>query len=493
MMRPVDNADDLRVLLASRYPLVVAETSDEERLLAVVRAAASEIGVPVWTWSSTRGLRRDGEGVQVGTHDVKVAFGFVDGVTIPSVFVFADVHHALGDHTAARRLKELAGEMEEGQTVVLAVPRADLPAELNGIALRWTLRPPTRAELEELVRRTITDLRARRFHVELDDGDVASLAEALRGLSMTAAERLLQQAAVRDGKVDAEDISFVRREKADLLGAGGVLELVEADHGSLQDVGGMDRLKDWLQVRGKAMLPEAAEFGLDPPRGVLVTGVPGCGKSLVAKTLARTWEMPLVLLDPSRLYGPYVGESEGKLAEALRTAEALAPCVLWVDEIEKGFAAGGHGDGGVSRRILGTFLRWMQDRPPGVFLAATCNDVAQLPPELTRKGRFDEIFFVDLPDATERRDILCLHLRKRNRDPVAFELETLVGLSDGFTGAEVEAAIVGALYRVFAAGGELTTEEIAGEMRSTVPLSRARAEHVGALRAWAAERAVRAS
>lgn len=270
----------------------------------------------------------------------------------------------------------------------------------------------------------------------------------------------------------------------------GALEVVTADGGSLADVGGLDRLKEWLNLRGRAFEPAAKRFGLQPPRGVLITGVPGCGKSLVAKMLARSWDLPLVLLDVSSLYGPYVGESEGRLRDALATAEAMAPVVVWVDEIEKAFAAPGGGDGGVSQRILGEILRWMQERPDGVFVVATSNNVTAVPPELLRKGRFDEIFFVDLPTETERAQIFTIQLAKRNRDPKAFVLDALVAASEGFSGAEIEAAVVGAMYRAYAASDELETADVIAELGATIPLSRARAEEITAIRAWARTRAV---
>jgi len=285
----------------------------------------------------------------------------------------------------------------------------------------------------------------------------------------------------------------VRTLKAELLEEDGLLELVPVE-GDLDDVGGMERLKEWLALRARAFEPEAAAFGVEAPRGVLLTGVPGCGKSLVAKTLARTWGLPLVLLDPGRIYGPYLGESERRLERALKTVDAMAPIVLWVDEIEKGFAAGRDlGDSGVSHRVLGSFLRWMQDRPAGVFVVATCNDVGSLPPEFVRRGRFDEIFFVDLPREDERVEIARGQLRRRAREPRSFDLAAVAAATEGFSGAEIEGAIVAALYRAYSDGTELSTEAIVREARATTPLSRTRAEEIGALRAWAAGRATPAS
>jgi SpoVK/Ycf46/Vps4 family AAA+-type ATPase len=329
--------------------------------------------------------------------------------------------------------------------------------------------------------------------VTLDQPAERSLVASLKGATMAEAERLIQRAVLEDGVLGPEDIDFVRRQKFAALGTDGVLELVESERRTLDDVGGLEGLKDWLRLRGSAVGSDrAAALGVDAPRGVLLTGVPGCGKSFISKTLAGTWGLPLLLLDPGRLYRKFVGESEQRLESALETAAAMAPAVLWIDEIEKGFAASDNGDGGVSTRVLGTFLRWLQDRPDGVFVIATANDVAALPPELLRKGRFDEIFFVDLPEAAARTAIFKGQLKSRGHDPARFDLAKLVELTEGFSGAEIEAIVVGALYRAFGADADPTTEELVAEIESTVPLSISRAEDITALRQWANERAVRA-
>ena len=466
--------------------------SDEARFMDILGRAAQALGVPVWVWTSTRGLARNGQHPAYGTVDPRKALDFIAELTDPGVFVFADVHHALRDPVTVRRIKELAQAARRGQTIVLSAPVLELPPELDGLAIPWDLRPPDHQDLRGLVDRTLDDLRARNFPVALDDGGVESLVDALRGLSTAEAEGLVYRAAMEDGKVAEGDVDFVRKAKAELLGAGGTIELVNPGPGGLDRVGGMDQLKEWLSLRGQALSPDARAYGLEPPKGVLLTGIPGCGKSLVAKSLAAAWGLPLVLLDPGALYGPYVGESEQRLRHAVRTVEAMAPVVLWIDEIEKGFARDRDADGGVSARLMGTFLRWMQDRQDGVFLVATCNDVTALPPELGRKGRFDEVFFVDLPDRAERAEIFRVHLEARGRAPGAFDLARLGEAADGFSGAEIEAAVVSALYRAFAERRQLTTNDIVGEIAATVPLSRARPEEVEALREWARERAVTA-
>lgn len=489
----MDNTGDLRLLLASRHPLVIAETRDERRFLEILRDVAGSLDLPIWIWSVARGLARDENPPQMRTLDPKAALDHIATLPGPGVFVFADAHRHLEDAVFVRKLKELAhAAAPQPRTIVLAVPDHRLPRELDGTALPWTLRPPGREELDLLLRRTLEDLAERSISVRLTAEEHGRLVDSLRGLSVTEAERLIQRAALRDGRVDSEDVAFVRGAKAELLAAGGVLELIEADHGTLEAVGGMERLKEWLRLRGRGMEAEARAFGIDAPRGVLLTGVPGCGKSLAAKVLARTWDLPLVLLDPARLYGSFVGESEQRLRDALHTLEAMAPIVVWIDEMEKAFDTGRAADGGVSRRILGTFLRWMQERPEGIFLVATSNDVEAMPPELLRKGRFDEIFFVDLPDAREREEIVRIHLASRGRDPEAFDLARLAAASEGFSGADLEAAVVGALYRAYGANGELTLDLLADELGRTVPLSRSRPEDVAALRAWAAERAISA-
>jgi AAA+ superfamily predicted ATPase len=485
----MDNSGDLRLLLDSRYPLIIAEERDEQRFLALVRSASGHLDLPVWTWSITQGLARDGESAQYQTKEPMKALTFVALLETPGVFVFLDADPALADPMVVRQIKEIAERARRGQTLILATCTSDVRAELSGLAIPWKLQPPSSEEVEEIVRRTIEQLGARKLPVRLNGDDRRALVDAVRGLPANQAGRLIQQAALRDGTLDASDVAYLRAAKADLLDSGHALEVVPTI-GGLESVGGMDRLKEWLRLRGKALDPAAARFGLEPPRGILLTGVPGCGKSLVAKTVAGTWGLPLVLLDPARLYSKYLGESERRLSEALQAAEAMAPAVVWIDEIEKGFSSGGEGDAGASQRLLGTFLRWMQDRRPGVFVVATANDVQALPPEFLRKGRFDEVFFVDLPGRDQRREIFCLHLVKRHRDPSAFDLRSLIAASEGFSGAEIEAAIVGALYRAYASGSELSTDEILVEMRSSVPLSRTRREEITRLRAWAAGRAV---
>ncbi|NQV05680.1 AAA family ATPase [bacterium] len=486
----MDSTGDLGVLLASQYPLIIASARDERRLMAAIRQEAAGRGLPVWTWTAARGLARDEYPSQYGTQDPRQALSFITDLSDAGVFVLADAHHALADPVTLRTVKDCVLHAETGQTLVLTGPDLTVPAELDGLAVPWELQQPDDDELAAMVNRTMADLARGGLTTPLHLDDERALIETLRGLPLPDAARLLRRAVLADGSLGKEDLPGIRMAKAELLATDGVLELVDAGV-ALEDVGGLDGLKDWLRVRGRAIgSPEAAAMGIDPPRGVLLTGIPGCGKSMIARALATTWGIPLVLLDPSRVYRKYVGESEQRLDSALQTAAAMAPVVLWIDEIEKGFSAAGDGDGGVSTRLLGSFLRWLQDRPDGIFVVATANNVSSLPPELLRKGRFDEIFFVDLPEPEARRGIIAHHLTKRGHDPAGFDLERVTDLSMGYSGAELEAAVVGALYRAFGAGLPPSTDDLIAEIKGTVPLSVARFEDVEALRAWAAGRAV---
>jgi ATPase family associated with various cellular activities (AAA)/AAA+ lid domain len=486
----MDGIRDLRLLLASRHPLIVARMEDETRFMTFARRAAELCGYPVWTWSVTLGLARDGNASQVDTQEPKKALAFIRQLQAPGVYVFHDLRPHLDDPVVVRHLKEFALAERPGQTILITGPDATVPHELEGLALPWTLEPPARDEVEPLIRATVADLTQRGMAVALTDADVHEMVTACLGLTLPEIERLIVRQAVDDQKLDGADVEGIARAKAELLADDGVLQLV-ATSGDLDSVGG---LKRWLALRARGFEPAAKDFGIDPPGGILIAGVPGCGKSLTAKCVARSWAMPLVLLDPGAIFAMYVGESEQRLRSALDTVEAMAPVVLWIDEIEKGFAGGSSdADAGTARRVIGTFLRWLQERPGGVFLIATCNDVDTLPPELLRRGRFDEVFFVDLPDPGERAAIIGLHLRQRHRDPASFDLAALAAASDGFTGAELEAAVVGALYRAFAEGREVGTGDLVDEIGRTTPLSRTRAEAVAALRAWSRGRATPAS
>jgi len=343
------------------------------------------------------------------------------------------------------------------------------------------------------VKQVLSDLnREQHIPVALDMAALTQVAQNLVGLPEEEALRALRKSVLERGKADAGLLDAVLETKREALKTEGLIETVRRDT-SFTDVAGLGHLRDWIAKRKSALTVEGRRFGLVPPKGVLITGVQGCGKSLAARAVAGEWGFELARLDAGALYDKYVGESERRLHKALELAQKLAPLVLWIDEIEKAFASAGSSgdaDAGLSQRLLATLLTWMQDRESGVFLAATSNNITVLPPEMLRKGRFDEIFFVDLPNAEVRAALFALHLKKRGRDATGFDLGKLAGASDGFSGAEIEQVIVAGLYTAFNAKQQLNTETLLAEIQRTQPLSVTRAEDVQSIREWAKTRAV---
>jgi SpoVK/Ycf46/Vps4 family AAA+-type ATPase len=373
--------------------------------------------------------------------------------------------------------------------------KIELPSELGPLTALHTLALPGPDELKRIVKQAIVACeRDGPVTVRLPDADLDRLVERLRGFTAFEAERAVTRAIVQDRTLDAGDIDTIIEIKKELLRKDGVLEYVAPEE-NLAEVGGFENLKGWLGKRAKAFAPEARQYGIEWPRGILLLGVQGGGKTLVARAVAKEWGLPLLKLEAARLYDKYIGETEKNLERALQTAEHMAPCVLMIDELEKGlsYSAGADSDAGLSKRVFGRLLGWLQDRKAPVFVVATSNNINELPPELTRKGRFDEIFFVDLPTPAERREIFAVHLRKRKRNPALFDLDALAAASEGFTGAEIEQAVVSALYTAFSKGMEVTSAIIAAELSATRPLSVTRAEEVTALRDWARDRTVTAS
>ena len=488
----VDPSRDLRTLIASRHQVLVAADRDERRLLDTIRGITGPLGMPLWTWTVSRGLvaeRRPGGGGPAGTTEPAQAVSFIAQSTLTGVYVFLDAATVLDDPVAVRRLKELAHEPVSGRTVILTGIGSTIPAALAPEAVLYRPRPPDASELTALLDRTIAGLSASGMAIRITAPARATLVEALRGLTLLEAERLIVEHTVADGMLADSDLPAIRAAKSQLLSADAPLDLVATDV-VLDRVGGLNNLKAWLAERARAVEPAARAFGLPMPRGVLLTGVPGTGKSLIAKSIATSWGMALVAMDTGRLHGSFVGESEQRLSAALEAVEAMSPVVLWIDEIEKAFSSNRDSDGGASSRVLGVILRWLQERPDGVFVVATCNDVTALPPELTRRGRFDEIFFVDLPGPVEREAVLSAQLRNRGWDPGHFDLTPVIEVTEGFSGAELESVVVGGLYAAYAAGQTLSTEVLMAEARQTIPLAVLRSEDITAMRAWARGRAI---
>jgi SpoVK/Ycf46/Vps4 family AAA+-type ATPase len=487
-------AKDLGLLFRSKHPLVVCETVEERRFEKLVRHVCAALKFPLSTWSSASGLSPSHPTDAPKTVDLAIALQHVRAARGEGVFLLKDPQSHLESAPALRALRETAQEFAGSpRTIVLVGPELPRKAELGEIGVRFEFLLPDVEDFRRLLRETIT--RLSRDHpsatVQLTRAEAEGIASDLQGLTMYEAERALSRAIVEDNMLSAADRPRIRQTKKSLVEGGGLLEFVAAPE-SLAQVGGLARLKKWVATRRVGFLPDGSGPPLDPPRGLLLLGVQGCGKSLAAKAIAATWEVPLLSLDAGRLLGPYVGESERNLREALQRVDRMAPCVLWIDEIEKAFHAGRsvESDGGISKRLLATLLTWMQERESRVFLVATANDVHDLPPELMRKGRIDEIFFVDLPEEPIRGEIFRLHLAKRGEDPARFDLKSLARDTKGFSGAEIEQAVVAALYEARAGGFPLDSATLLVSVRTTRPLSVIRAEKIAALREWARERCV---
>ncbi|TDJ43061.1 MAG: AAA family ATPase [Gammaproteobacteria bacterium] len=489
---------DLGLILESRVPLVVVETHDENRFLKfltqVIISGAVPGYRPLFSWSVTNGLQRlDIEMDPQPTNAAPdQALRHIRAVDKPGIYVLLDMHPYLEDPLHVRLLKDIAlraGDLR--QTLILVSHALSLPAELQPYAARFEMRLPDDAERAQIVTSVVDEWNAEHGgNVRIDQHAFDLLVRNLAGLTRTDTQRLARNAVYDDGVIDVADLPEATKAKYALLGTQGVLSF-EYETAMFSDVGGLSRLKVWLEQRKRVMEQGADKPQLDPPRGLLLLGVQGCGKSLAAKATAGILGVPLLRLDVGSLYNKFHGETERNLRESLQQAEVMAPCVLWLDEIEKALATGA-GDDGLSRRILGTFLTWLAEKQASVFVVATANDISQLPPELVRKGRFDEIFFVDLPSPRVRMDIFQIHLRQRELDPQQFDLVQLVEASDGFSGAEIEQAIVAALYAAHALNKQMDTAYLLAECRRSRPLSVLMAEKLQALRAWAADRTVAA-
>lgn len=488
---------DLELLVLSRYPIIAVETYEEERLEEILKRIAAKLGIPLFVWTITRGLERVGAGNAIydSQHPLK-ALGNLAAIPGEGIYLFKDLHRYLGEAEVVRKLQDLARPFaKDRRALVLAAPKITLPPELEKLAAFFRLDLPTENELRLLAKNVVKNLsQHHRIKVGLSSDEFDRLVEGMKGLTLFEAERALTKAVIEDLALTVKDLDVILETKRALLEKDGVLEYFPAEEG-MGEIGGLDSLKRWLAKRKKAFTPEAKRFGIPAPKGIILLGVQGCGKSMAAKAVAKEWGLPLLKMEPGRLYDKYVGESDKNLEKALKIAERMAPCVLMIDEIEKGFAYIGssEADAGLSKRIFGRLLGWLQERKAPVFVVATCNQIAALPPELIRKGRFDEIFFIDLPTHEERKEIFRAHLRKRKRDPAAFDLDALARASEGFSGAEIEQAVVSALYTAFSRGADLDTPLFLDELKATTPLSVTRQEDVAALRAWARGRTVMAS
>ena len=499
MSNPVE---DLKLLIRTRHAIVVMCTTDEPSAARVARQAGFQMGMPVMEWSINEGLHcvePPGGGKIMGTGTLLGALKCMADSVSHNVYVLKDAISHLKDAAAERAFREVAMSFtRDSRTVFMIDTQAKLPASLTGLSVPYDLALPDEAEIRKLVKKTLLELTE--FGeplIGMDRAELSKFLANLRGLTRLEISQVMASAILPDGKLDADDINRAIELKRQRFQQAGVLDYIPAPD-IAPKVGGMAGLRDWLKRRENVFTKQAREYGLETPRGILMLGVQGCGKSLMARVVASQWSLPLLRMDVGALYDKYVGQTEKHLRQAFKVASGMAPCVMWIDEIEKAFASAGTGpggaqsDGGLSQRMFGQLLTWMQDRAHPVFLVATANDISALPPELMRKGRFDEIFFVDLPGPDARQEIFKIHLARRKRDSNSYDVAALVQASNGFSGSEIEQAIVSAMYAAFNEEREFTTEDIIAEMEATQPISIVMAEKIAALRQWAQGRCVSA-
>ncbi len=487
----MNDLKDLELIIESGISIIFIESNDEPGIEIMSQRLGNRFGKTISKWTITTGLVALDQEAAPRSKEQKLSAVLANISTMPQpgIFLLLDAHPWMEDPLTVRLLREIAQDDQANHTLILTGPEFDIPNELKTIAARFEFTLPTNAQLQVLIKEESLKWGEKyQKSVKASKEVIEALTRNLLGLTLTDARRLVRNAIYDDGILSNDDIPRVIKEKYKLLDTDGVLSF-ELDTGKFNDVAGLRNLKQWLKRRKNVFLSSEAPKGLDPTKGVLLLGVQGGGKSLAAKSVAGSWGVPLLRLDFGALYNKYYGETERNLRQSLKSAEAMAPCILWIDEIEKGISTDSN-DGGPSKRVLGTLLTWMAERKSKVFLVATANDIEALPPELLRKGRFDEIFFIDLPSEEVRIEIFRIHLRKRDIDPETINLEALGKASIKFAGAEIEQAVVSALYTSHALSEELTTAHILTEIKTTRPLAVLMSEKIEYLRNWAKSRTV---
>jgi ATP-dependent 26S proteasome regulatory subunit len=486
---------EIDTLIRARYPLIYLVTFEEQRLDSILEELAKSHGKELYGWSITRGLRRLGAGHGAPPEEARQpaeVLRAVEKLPEPSIVVLKDFHPFLSDPAVVRSLRELSQSLKSTfTTVILLSPSLLIPPELEKEISVLDVPLPTFRDLLELLKEIVEVVRqGNRAVVDLKREDAEQIIKAAQGLTLSEAENAFAKAIAANGRLDKEDVQLILDEKRQVIRKSGLLEYYPTE-GKLAQVGGLENLKTWLGRRSAAFGEPARRFGLPEPKGLLLLGVQGCGKSLTAKAISATWRLPLLRLDMGRIFSGLVGSSEENVRRAIRVAESVAPAVLWVDEIEKGLSGTGSSnvsDGGVTARVFASFLTWLQEKTAPVFVVATANRIDLLPPELLRKGRFDEIFFIDLPAAEERKEIFQIHVVRRGRKPEAFDLDALARGARGFSGAEIEQAVISGLYDAFAEGGDLEQRHVARALQETVPLAATMREEIQRLREWARTR-----
>ncbi|MEQ8312985.1 MAG: AAA family ATPase [Gammaproteobacteria bacterium] len=497
--------NDLLLLLQSSQPIINIQTHEERRAVDLVRRCSVKVSKPVLQWSLTKGLVDTHTGSPAmslaGKHvtsnikeqsDPKQTLIDISRNRTPSLFLLLDFHHHLDDPFCVRLIKEIAQAYHDnGHQLIFISHELEVPEELSRFCAQFKMALPDRDALRKLVisELKVWKLRNENEKLEADRKSIDLLVNNLTGLTVSESKRLIRNAIYDDDAISKSDIERVQKAKYELLGQDGVLSF-EYETADFDQVGGLQTLKDWLELRKAAFLNEQTK--LDRPKGIMLVGIQGSGKSLAAKAVAGVWHVPLLRLDFGTLYNKFFGETEKNIRKALELAEVMSPCVLWVDEIEKGISTGDY-DSGTSQRVLATLLTWMAENNKPVFIVATANDIESLPPELIRKGRLDEIFFVDLPSAQVRADIFRIHIQKRDAEVGSLDLDALAALTEGFSGAEIEQVVVSGLYHAMAMSQPLDQAMLTQAIENTRPLSVVMAESIARLQDWARDRTVLAN
>lgn len=505
-------------LFKARFSFIYIPTWEEVRIVDLITKIANDVKTirtkrDVFIWSSTEGLKKnlkDGqESVNNGNQPID-ALNFIDNYNNPAILILKDIHPLLGvngrnaDYNLIRKIRDVAGSLKNAsvsKNVVIIAPSLVLPLELQKDITVVDFDLPTLDEIKALLDEMIEMNENSGILIDLKEEEKEILCKAAQGLTLQEAENAFARAMVSKGQLTVKELDVILDEKCQVIKKTGILEFIKSNF-NMDDVGGLENLKKWLVKRNNSWLGKAQkDYNLPSPKGILITGVPGCGKSLTAKAMSALWQLPLLRLDVGKIFSGLVGSSEENMRKAIQTAEAVAPSILWIDEIEKGFGnAGGEMDGGTSTRVFGTFLTWMSEKTKPVFVIATANNIHALPSEMLRKGRFDEIFFVDLPTKTERKVIFKLHLEKRLNGSLSKDfkitdtlLNKLADLTEGFVGAEIEQVVIAALFEAFSENRTLEEDDLYKVIKNTVPLSTTQAEQILAIRDWANERAVAAT
>ena len=483
---------ELETLIRARYPIIYVVSWEEQRVEDALREIALRRGKQLYAWTITQGFGGPGGQRDAQTRDALAALDYVIRAEDQAIFVLKDFHSFISDYNVIRRLRDLTLALKNSlKSLVILSPTLKLPSEIEKEVTVLDFGLPSYEELGELLDKVLERLKEREkqdLDVDLTPEKREQVLKAAQGLTLMEAENVFAKSLVEKRTFD---VDVILTEKEQIIRKSGILEYYPADEG-MASVGGLDLLKGWLSKRTVAFTDRAREFGLPEPKGILLIGVQGCGKSLSAKAIGALWKLPLLRLDIGKVFAGLVGASEENMRKAIRVAESVAPCILWLDELEKGLSgtqSSGSTDGGTTSRVFSTFLTWLQEKTVPVFVVATANNVEALPPELLRKGRFDEIFFIDLPSHAEREEIVRIHLRKRKRDPAVFDASDLATAAAGFSGAEIEQAVVEALYDAFDRGGDLGMGDLRKALQATVPLAVTMHEKITYLRDWAQSRA----